>query len=86
MITYSFIIGSCDDFETGEDLLQYFLNGGGSLNASRFDYDLPNNASQETIVMVGRGHAFSNDWCMDDTISMVCQSNEIDLKTSFARL
>ena len=29
--------------------------------------------------MVGRGHAFSNDWCMDDTISMVCQSIEIDL-------
>jgi len=50
MITYSFIIGSCDDFETGDDLLQYFLNGGGSLNASRFDYDLPDNASDEAIL------------------------------------
>jgi hypothetical protein len=78
MNTYSFIIGSCDDFETGDDLLQYFQNGGSNLNASRFDYDLSASASQETILMVGRGHAFSNDWCMDDTISMVCQSIEID--------
>jgi len=76
---YSFIIGSCYDFETQDDLVQYFRDGAGGLNASRYDYDLPDNASQETILMVGRGHAFSNDWCMDDTISMVCQSIEIDL-------
>ena len=68
---YSFIIGSCDDFETQDDLLQYFQNGGGSLNASRYDYDLPDNASGEAILMVGRGHAFSNDWGMDNTISMI---------------
>jgi hypothetical protein len=79
MTTYSFIIGSCDDFETQNDLLQYFQNGGGNRNASRYDYDLSDNVSQETIVMVGRGHAFSNDWCMDDTISMVCQSIDLDL-------
>lgn len=71
MKTYSFIIGSCDDFESQSDLLRYFQTGGGSLNASRFDYELPDTASQETILMVGRGHAFSNDWCMDDTISLL---------------
>lgn len=78
MTTYSFIIGSGYDFETQDDLFQYFRDGAGGLNASRFDYELSDNTSQETILMVGRGHAFSNDWCMDDTISMVCQSIEID--------
>lgn len=78
MITYSFIIGSMDDFETEDDLFRYFQNGGGNLNASRFDYELPDNASEETILMVGRGHAFSNDWCMDDTISFCLElTNEV---------
>ena len=55
MTTYSFIIGTCDDFENPDDLLQYFRSGGGNLNASRFDYELSESASQET-------HRYGRTW------------------------
>jgi hypothetical protein len=73
MKTYTFIIGSTDDFETWEDLSAYAEEKGyyGELNYSIFEFDCPADCSEEIVVMIGRGHAFSNDWCMDDTFSFL---------------
>ena len=68
MRKFIYIIGSMDDFESLEDLKEaYFNNGLEHLNASVFEFELPTNCSNEIAVRVGRGLAFENDWCMDDT-------------------
>ncbi len=71
MNTYTFIIGSMDDFESLEALIDYVdaNNDRGTLNYSIFEFDEPADLPLDTITMIGRGMAFSNDWCMDDTFS-----------------
>ena len=69
--TYTFIIGSADDFESLEALIDYVEanHDRGMLNYSIFEFDEPADLPMDTITMIGRGMAFSNDWCMDDTFS-----------------
>ena len=73
MKAHTFIIGSTDDFETWEELLDYAVKEGyyGDLNYSIFEFDCPADCSEETVTMMGRGFAFSNDWAMDDTFSFL---------------
>ena len=73
MKTYTFIIGTMDDFDFIESLVDYVEQEGyrGDLNYSVFEFDCPADCSEETVTMIGRGIAFSNDWCMDDTFSCV---------------
>jgi hypothetical protein len=75
MKTYTFIIGTTDDFETWEDLRDYAVKEGydGGLNYSIFEFDCPADCSEELVTMIGRGYAFSNDWCMDDTFSFLIE-------------
>lgn len=83
MKTYTFIIGSTDDFETIEDLIDcadrhdaqnaHWDGPNGGLNYSIFEFDCPSNCSEETVTMMGRGYAFSSDWCMDDTLSFLIE-------------
>ena len=78
MKTYTFIIGSTDDFKSMEDLLDWFeaeKKHEGSLwrNAQYFEFDAPEGCDQDTIVMIGRGEAFSANWSMDDTFSCVIE-------------
>ena len=76
---YSFIIGSSDDFETEDDLFRYFQNGGGSLNASRFDYDLSDGwATAFLASRIGCGLAFENDWCKDGTVRLTCLTIDLE--------
>jgi hypothetical protein len=81
---YTFLIGTHDDFETLDELLNWFENGteskngwGSGLtagpNASSFEFDCPADCSEELVTMIGRGYAFSSDWCMDDTFSAVIE-------------
>ncbi len=69
--TYTFIIGTTDDFESIDDLIEHFDTGGGTYicNCSSFEFDAPEACDQDTVIMIGRGLAFSNDWSMDDTYS-----------------
>ena len=74
MKTYTFIIGSTDDFEGMEDLLDWFEaekkhEGSVHRNAQYFEFDAPEECDLDTVVMIGRGEAFSSNWCMDDTFS-----------------
>jgi hypothetical protein len=73
MKTYTFIIGSADDFEAIEDLMDYVEQEGydGNLNYSIWEFDCPADCSEEIVTMMGRGYAFSNDWCMDHTFSFL---------------
>jgi hypothetical protein len=75
MKVYTFVIGSMDDFEGVEDLMDYAEQEGfaGSLNYSIFEFDCPADCSEEIITMMGRGYAFSSDWCMDGTYSFLVE-------------
>ena len=79
---YRFMIGTMDDFESLQDLREYFGGDGdgdgdgttvyepGDLNASIFDFSLPSGVGGGFIAVdVGRGIAFANDWCADHTFS-----------------
>ena len=81
MKTYTFLIGAADDFESMDALLTHV--GQVSIgeapvswpphNYSAFEFEAPESCDQETVTMIGRGIAFSNDWCMDDTFSCVVE-------------
>ena len=75
MKIYTFIIGSTDDFEGVEDLADYVDQEGmeGQLNYSVFEFDCPADCSEELVTMIGRGYAFSSDWCMDDSYSFLVE-------------
>jgi hypothetical protein len=77
---YRFMIGTMDDFESLQDLREYFGGDGdgdgttvyepGDLNASIFDFSLPSEDPWQNIAVdVGRGIAFANDWSADHTFS-----------------
>ena len=75
MKSYVYLIGSTDDFVTLEELTNaYFNNHLEDLNAYFFEFDLPMNCSNEIAVRVGRGLAFENGWCMDDTLSTLLEA------------
>ena len=75
MKTYTFVIGSMDDFENIGDLDDYVEEHGrdGSANYSVFEYSVPASLSDEDVTMIGRGLAFSHDWCMDGSFSFVIE-------------
>ena len=72
--TYTFVIGSTDDFESIDELMDWVeaeAKHEGSIcrNAQMWEFDCPADCSEEIVTMMGRGYAFSSDWCMDDTFS-----------------
>lgn len=75
MKVYTFIIGSTDDFEHIGELDDYVERHGfnGSRNYSIFEFEAPESCDHSAVTMIGRGIAFSNDWCMDDTYSFLIE-------------
>ena len=76
MKTYTFLIGTTDDFESIDELIEHFENSSypsSICNCSAFEFEAPESCDQETVTLIGRGIAFSNDWCMDDTYSCLVQ-------------
>ena len=77
--TFTFAIGTTDDFDSIDALLHHIgqvsvgnvIKDAPPLDYSTFEYDVPADASMETVTMIGRGMAFSEDWCMDGTVSCV---------------
>ena len=72
---FVFVIGSTDDFESVNDLHiaaeARALGGTVDLNFSCHPFSVPSGLDEDTINLIGRGLAFSNGWCEDDTISFV---------------
>ena len=72
---FIFLIGTSDDFESLEDLKNTYFNGGVTdRNMSVFTFDVPSVGTNSLTVhdiatYIGRGLAFSSDWCMDGTLS-----------------
>ncbi len=75
MKTYTFLIGTTDDFESLDAMLKHFEDFRFETvgNCSAFEFEAPDECDQDTVTMIGRGIAFSNDWCMDDTFSCVVE-------------
>ena len=74
MKTYTFLIGTTDDFESLDALIDWAeaeVKHEGSIhrNAQYWEFDCPADCSEELVTMIGRGYAFSSNWCMDDTFS-----------------
>ena len=73
MRKFTYIIGSMDDFESYDALEAAYRNGKiGDYNASVFTFDVPDVGTDSLTVRdiatyIGRGLAFSSDWCMDGT-------------------
>lgn len=77
---FIFLIGTTDDFESIEDLKNTYFNGGVTdRNMSVFTFDVPSVGTNSLTVhdiatYIGRGLAFSNDWCMDGTLSTLLEA------------
>ena len=80
MRKFIFLIGSMDDFESLENLQNTYFNGGVTeRNMSVFTFDVPDVGTNSLTVRdiatyIGRGLAFSNDWCMDGTLSCLLEA------------
>jgi hypothetical protein len=79
MRTFIFLIGSTDDFESMEALEEAYSNMAlGERNASVYRFQVPDVSTDSLTVRdiatyIGRGMAFSSDWCMDDTVSVLLE-------------
>ena len=76
MKTYTFLIGTTDDFESIDELIEHFEGSNypdSICNCSAYEFEAPESCDQETTTLIGRGIAFSNDWCMDGTYSCVVE-------------
>ena len=76
MKTYTFLIGTTDDFESMDEMLEHFEGSDypdSICNCAAYEFDAPSDCEKETVTMIGRGIAFSNDWCMDGTYSCMIE-------------
>jgi hypothetical protein len=82
MRKFVYLIGTCDDFESIEDLQNTYFNGMKTpRNMSVFPVWLSEatkvqgyDTLQEVATMIGRGEAMSNDWCLDGTLSCLLEA------------
>jgi len=73
MNTFTFIIGSTDDFESINNLIDHFEHDGSAIekHCSSFEFDAPSGVHEDVVTMIGRGMAFSEGWSMDGSVSFV---------------
>jgi len=79
---FIYLIGTTDDFESLEDLKNtYFNSGVTDRNMSVYPVSLSEatkvqgyDTLQEVATMIGRGEAMTNDWCLDDTLSILLEA------------
>ena len=72
MKTYTFLIGTTDDFESMDEMLEHFEGSDypdSICNCASYEFEAPSGCDEETVTMIARGIAFSNDWSMDGTYS-----------------
>ena len=86
MRNFIYLIGTSDDFESIEDLKQeYFDDPRGEKSDRRNMSVYPGVLSeackvqsydslQEIATMIARGEAMTNDWCLDDTVSILLEA------------
>ena len=82
MKSYVYLIGTIDDFDGIEDLKNTYFNGGDTdrnMSVIPVELDLSCRVSgldtiEDVAVLIARGIAFTNDWCMDGTFSCLLEA------------
>ena len=81
MRKFIYLIGSTDDFESIEDLVNTYHNGDTYRNMSVFPVEISEDCKvvgyeriEDIATILGRGEAMSNDWCMDGTLSCLLEA------------
>ena len=81
MRNFIYLIGTDDDFESIEDLKADYFAGERDRNMSVFPVSLDEackvqgyDSLQEIAIMIARGEAMTNDWCLDDTVSILLEA------------
>ena len=78
MRKFIFLIGSTDDFDSLESLKTAYFELGELIrnkgNASFYEFEVPENLERGYAILIGRGLAFTNNWCMDDTLSTLLEA------------
>ena len=82
MRKFIYLIGSTDDFESLEDLKNTYFNGGDTdrnMSVITVELDLSCRVSgldtiEDVAILIARGIAFTNDWCMDGTFSCLLEA------------
>ncbi len=72
MKTYTFLIGTMDDFESIEELMEHFEGSDypdSICNCASYEFEAPKECDLSTVQLIGYGLAFENNWSMDDTFS-----------------
>lgn len=82
-MSYVFLIGALSDFESAEELRNLYLGGelkaGCGRNFAVYEFSLPEvpgllggtYQGRDIAALVGRGLAFTEDWCREGTISFL---------------
>jgi hypothetical protein len=75
--TYTFIIGTTDDFESIDALMSYVERDSDpdDLNYSVFEFEAPSECDLSTVQLIGYGYAFENDWSRDGTHSFFIEGS-----------
>ena len=82
MRKFIYLIGTIDDFDGIEDLKNTYFNGGDTdrnMSVITVELDLSCRVSgldtiEDVAVLIARGIAFTNDWCMDGTFSCLLEA------------
>jgi hypothetical protein len=81
MRNFIYLIGTMDDFESIEDLKAEYFAGESDRNMSVFPVTLDEackvqgyDSLQEIAIMIARGEAMTNDWCLDGTFSVLLEA------------
>ena len=81
MRKFIYLIGTTDDFESIEDLVNTYHNGDTDRNMSVFPLEISEACKvvgyeriEDIATILGRGEAMSNDWCMDGTLSCLLEA------------
>jgi|TARA_E500000331_G_C16933593_1_gene573058 hypothetical protein len=85
MKTYTFLIGTMDDFESIEDLMEHFEGSDypdSICNCASYEFEAPKECDLSTVQLIGYGLAFENSWSMDDTFSFFIEGTLGGDKTS----
>jgi hypothetical protein len=78
MQTFTFLIGSTNDFATVEDLYAAWMSGDRDFSAAHSVYNISISEGShvegcadlgDIAVLIGRGRAMASGWVLDDTVS-----------------
>lgn len=82
--TYTLIIGTMDDFESVEELMDHFETGGDDsiCDCAIHEFEAPAECDLSTVQLIGYGIAFENNWSKPGTLSFFIEGTLDDNGTN----